>query len=387
MKNPAPRGLPAAAAADMISVVPATPLLAWLERRALAFHVALTFALLGLVGLADYLSGYNLSILIFYLLPISLALWFVGHRFALCICFLSIAVWLAGDLAAGAVYPSKFILGWNAAIALAFFLVVVWLLHHLRVAMRGLERRVLERTTALRAELTERARLEDELLAVAERERHRLGHDLHDGLGQHLTATAMAGQVLSEALAARALRAESAAAGRLVALIEEAIGQTRELARDLVPAGLEAEGLATALRELAASTVRRHPGVVCTFVGWPEEPTINDPTVAEHLFRIAQESVRNALRHGGARHIEIRLRAEAGGAGVLTVEDDGCGLLESGSDPRLRASGGLGLRLMAHRAAILNSRLDARRLGPKGGTRVTCRFPLHGEKSTVETQP
>ena len=86
--------------------------------------VALTLTLLVLVGLVDYSTGYELSVLIFYLLPVSLATWFVSRRFAIVTSLLSVGVWIAGDIGAGATYSSKGILVWNAMIILCFFLVV-----------------------------------------------------------------------------------------------------------------------------------------------------------------------------------------------------------------------------------------------------------------------
>lgn len=352
--------------------MPEPPIIAWLERRSPTLLTAVTFVLLLLVGLADYLSGYSLSFLTFYLLPVSLAAWFVGRWFAAGISVLSVAVWLAGDLAAGAIYANRFIPGWNAAIALTFFLVVVWLLTSLRAQLHHLEARVRQRTAALTAEMVERERLEKEILDVSERERRRIGHDLHDGLGQHLTGTALAGKVLEDRLAARALP-EAGDAGRIVTLVEEAIELTRGLARGLSPVALEVEGLTDALRELAARTTRQFH-VACEFHGGDndsDDPHVGpaESDVAMHLYRIAQEAVTNAVRHGGARRLDLALDATDGSL-TLTVTDDGVGL----PAPADRRPGGMGLRIMAHRASIMGAGFDVRRGTPRG-TVVRCAVP------------
>ena len=111
--------------------------------------VALTFALLALVGVVDYLTGYELSVLIFYLLPVSLAAWFIGRRFAALVSLLSVGIWIVGDIFAGATYTHKIVFAWNATITLGFLLVVAFLLDNLRASLLELESRVRHRTAAL----------------------------------------------------------------------------------------------------------------------------------------------------------------------------------------------------------------------------------------------
>src|SRR6202007_3288204 len=111
------------------------------------------------------------------------------------------------SLASGAVYSGPFVPAWNAGIILAFYLVVVWLLTRLRSSRQELEERVRRRTPALTEAIRRRVKIEREILEISEREQRRIGHDLHDSLCQHLTATALAGQVLVQKLAAKTLRA------------------------------------------------------------------------------------------------------------------------------------------------------------------------------------
>ena len=326
--------------------------------------VALTFALLALVGVVDYLTGYELSVLIFYLLPVSLAAWFIGRRFAGLVSLLSVGIWIVGDVIAGATYTNKMVFAWNATITLGFLLVVAFLLDNLRASLLELESRVRHRTAALTEEMFERDRLEKEVLEISEREQRRIGHDLHDGLGQHLTATALAGQVLGNHLAERAQSVEAGEAERVVTLIEEAIELTRSLARGLSPVAVETEGLTVALAELAVGTTAKFY-VPCDLHCAPSVH-FTDPIAAMHLYRITQEAISNAVRHGRASRVDITLEQEAGRL-TLMILDNGRGLPPPGG----RRAEGQGLRIMAHRARMIGGQLEVASAAC-GGTRVRC---------------
>jgi signal transduction histidine kinase len=337
-----------------------------LEQRPWPLLVATSFGLLILVGLADYLTGFNISFSVFYLLAIGFAVWFVGRGFGFLLSVLSVISWLIGDFAAGARFPNLFVPAWNAAILLAFYFIVVWLLDKLRSLNRELESRVQQRSAALTREMAERERLEKELLDISEREQRQIGHDLHDNLGQHLTSIAMAAQVLREKLDAKS-PPEAGDAARIVALVEDGIAMARELARGLSPVELEAEGLMSALQELAAG-LSKWSKVACLFEC--EAPVlIADAATAMHLYRIAQEAVSNAVRHGKPRRIVISLDETRAGV-TMSVEDDGAGLPEN-----WRSGQGIGTRIMAHRAAIIGGTLS---IEPNltGGTLVKCHLPV-----------
>src|ERR1039458_547715 len=337
-------------------------LLETLERRSRRFLILAGLGVLVVIGIIDYLTGYEMLFSVFYLLGVGLAAWFVGKGFGLVMSVLSALVWIGGDLAAGARYANPLIPAWNALIGMVFYFIVVWLLTSLRAFHRELEATVRQRTQALTLEMAERQRLEEEILRVGERERRHIGHELHDGLCQHLTGTALAGQVLGERLAAKSLP-EAADAGKVVELVEEGILLARNLARGLYPVEMEAEGLMVAFRDLAANTTNATK-VRCVFEC--DAPVlIHDDAAATHLFRIAQEAVRNAIQHGKPKRIGITL-AEHGGFVTLTVEDDGVGVPETA-----RKTNGLGIRIMAHRAAMIGGSF-AIEPGPTGGTIVTC---------------
>jgi signal transduction histidine kinase len=218
----------------------------------------------------------------------------------------------------------------------------------------------------VRAHEVERAAMEREVLETGERERRRIGHELHDGLGQRLTAAALSANSLADALAANAPQDATRAAG-IAGQLREAIAETRELSHGLAPAGLEAGGLVDALAELVGAVSRsgRVRGVLESAPSLP----MSDPAVATHLFRIAQEAVTNALRHASANEIRVGLEAREGRV-TLEVEDDGSGMPEP-----IPMGRGIGLRVMRHRAQLLGGALEIV-ASPAGGTLVRCRVPI-----------
>jgi signal transduction histidine kinase len=258
---------------------------------------------------------------------------------------------------------------WNCGITLTVYFVVVKTLASLRRLQNELEERVRQRTTALTNEMQERTRLEKEVLEISEREQRRIGHDLHDTLGQHLTGTALAAQVLEEKLTTRD-RPEAADANKVVELVEEGISLSRKLAKGLHPFEMEADGLMRALEELVATSSELFK-VSCRFEC--DSPVlIRDGATSAHLYRIAQEAVSNAVKHGKARNVVVQLEAVEDGI-ALRVRDDGIGLPDSLPEQR-----GMGLRIMAHRASIIGATFAAQRAN-SGGTVVACLVRHKGE--------
>jgi signal transduction histidine kinase len=336
------------------------------DRRLRRLLIAITFAMVAVIGLADFLTGIQLSMLVFYFLPVCLAVAAVGRRFGVLIAFVSVATWLVGDYAAGAHYANLLIAGWNALIALGTYLVVVWLFALVLGLHRKMEERVRQRTIALTEEIMERERLEKAVLEIGERERHSIGRDLHDGLSQHLTGTALVAQAVEARLAARDAP-EAEELRRIVGLIEQGIEETRSLAQGLLLAEIDRDGLGPALEDLATAT-RTQFRVDCEFQG-DRDIRLGESGTVTHCYHIAQEAVRNAVRHGKARRISIRLSGRDETL-TLAVRDNGAGL-----PPPSARGRGLGLRIMAHRAAIIGARFSVA-AQPDGGTLALCELPL-----------
>jgi PAS domain S-box-containing protein len=219
-------------------------------------------------------------------------------------------------------------------------------------------------------DVTERKRLEKEVVEIGDRECRRLGQDLHDGLSQRLTALSYRCQNLRRRLADAGDGEMGDELERLTEMAREAIRESRSLARGLAPVELRAGGLMEALAELAARTTETF-GIACTFA-CPRPVLLADEALATHAYRIAQEAVTNAVRHSGGEHIVLGLSRGAGAA-TIEVEDDGCGLPPG---PRTGgAGGGMGLHIMRYRAEMIGGHL-ALEPRPDGGTRVRVTFPV-----------
>jgi PAS domain S-box-containing protein len=215
-------------------------------------------------------------------------------------------------------------------------------------------------------DISERKRLEKTVLEISEREQRRIGQDLHDGLGQHLTGIAFLTKVQERRLA-ESHSPQATDAARIVELVNDAIRKTRELARGLLPVVSDAHGLMSALR-LYASEIEDLFGIVCRFE-CEQAVLIHNAPMATHMYHIAQEAVNNAIKHGRSKNILIHLSSDER-QGMLIVKDDGVGI-ERPPAPHT----GVGLHIMNYRAGMIGGNLEVRREQPRGTT-VTCRFPI-----------
>jgi PAS domain S-box-containing protein len=223
-------------------------------------------------------------------------------------------------------------------------------------------------------DITERkhAEVEKAILETIEKEQRRIGQDLHDGLCQQLTGVALIAKALAIKLADKA-PSEASEAEEIAQLINHAIDQTRDLARGLSPVEIEAAGLAPALLKFA-STIERLYKISCVFnySDGANFPHAYPPVLATNLYRIAQEAVANAVKHGKAKRVTIALSIGQD-RGLLTIQDDGIGF-----DAALSGHPGLGLRSMHYRGNMIGARLKIR-AGVAGGVVVTCSFPYRQE--------
>lgn len=210
-----------------------------------------------------------------------------------------------------------------------------------------------------------RQRLEKEILEISEREQQRIGQDLHDDLGQQLAGIWCLSRVLEGSLTAKKYP-EAADAAKITGLLRDALALTRTLARGLHPVALDSGGLIVALDELR----RRTSEMFRVNCRCKAPPTLNvDNAFATHLYRIAQEAVTNAVKHGGAHDIEIELSSNSHNT-ILSVRDNGVGMPAAALEGR-----GMGLRIMSYRAGMIGGTLTVESHHNGGGTLVVCTIP------------
>jgi two-component system sensor kinase FixL len=216
-------------------------------------------------------------------------------------------------------------------------------------------------------DVSERKLLERAMLQAVNREQYRIGNDLHDGLGQELTGVALMLRGLAGRLGTEYPPILPEIEG-ITRLVNNAIESTRALARGLSPVNLERGGLQDALEGLAmhASELYGVPTVFSHRLG--SNRTLN-AELANHLYRIAQEAVRNAVRHGQARSIRLHLNSVRAKV-KLSITDDGIGMPAGAMD-----AAGMGLKIMCYRARILGGDVSFEAAEPSG-TRVVCECPI-----------
>ncbi len=224
-------------------------------------------------------------------------------------------------------------------------------------------------------DITERRRLEREVIAASDETRRQIGEDLHDMLASHLAGTAMMADTLAENLGEK----NSGVAEKIreiTELIREAGEQARTLSHSLMPLEVKNDELEDGLQKLA-DRQEQMGEFTCTFGADESLPSLRGE-VASHLYRIVSEAVGNAAKHANPETIEIRLR-RADDRLVLTVRDDGVGI-----PAELETTDGLGLHTMKYRAELIGATLD---VGPaaEGGTVVRCRLPLTALSEPDET--
>jgi PAS domain S-box-containing protein len=205
--------------------------------------------------------------------------------------------------------------------------------------------------------MTEHRRLEREILEINEYQRRKIGQDLHDGLGQHLTGIAFLSKVLAQKLNASSNK-ESEEAQTIVQHVNEAISQTRTLARGLHPIELETNGFYSALQEIKIQTEKLFK--IRCHLKYEVPNQIQNQMVATHLYRIVQEAVHNAIKHGKAKNVHINLTAKDNQI-ILTIKDDGMGLAK-----KLKQGKGMGLEIMKYRARAIGANFELTNGTPRG---------------------
>jgi signal transduction histidine kinase len=333
-------------------------LLSFFERQSKAWLWIAALALVALFGFVDYFTGYDMTFFLFYALPILLMVRFSGKMEAVLMALFCSLAWFVADTAAGHPYRHSMLQAWEVGMRIAFFLLVV-------VGGSAIKARI---------ELLQHSQqLEQEIIKISEREQQRIGQDLHDGLCQYYAAVGCAAGSLRNTLQAEG-SPSVAAATEIEQLIMEGVGQTRSLARGLFPVENDAAGLQSALQELTANASRLL-NFKCEFHADQLVP-VHDNVRATHLFRIAQEALNNATRHGHATEATVNLSAHRGNV-TLSVADNG-----SGIPAPLPKGRGLGLSIMQFRARLIGATLNISP-DPRGGTLVVCSCPQGAELHPV----
>jgi signal transduction histidine kinase len=333
-----------------------------------------------LMGIFDYLTGVEISFGLFYLLPISFVTWYLEKKAGILIALLSAVLWLYADMSAIDRYASHAIPFWNALVRLGFFAIVVFLLSKLKNLSRELEEKVKMRTADLTSEINERKKTEDELrkkseklrqLAkrvqdIREEENSKTAREIHDELGQALTAIKIETMSISKKHSNDAELEERLS--MIVDTVDDTIKSIRRIARRLRPRLLDELGLLPAiqwqLREFQTRT-----GIRFTLVSSDENIKLH-PSVSTALFRILQEAITNTARHSKATTLNIAI-SNSNGSITMNIKDNGVGL----TNGELDKSHSLGILGMQERARILHGKVEILQV-QEGGTEVIVNIPI-----------
>ena len=215
-------------------------------------------------------------------------------------------------------------------------------------------------------DITVQRQLEQEVLTASERERHRLGQDLHDGLGQQLTGLSLLSSRVERQLIQQG-HPEAATMTQLSRFLQDAVSQTHDLAHASYPVILESEGLGAALQTLRDQAESLY-GLKVSLTGQMASRRIPaNPSI--HLYRIAQEALTNAVKHGQAHQVSFELD-ELPSRLRFRIDDDGIGFPDDEDFTH-----GMGMRNMTYRARLIGASLEFDR-SPEGGARIVAILPL-----------
>jgi signal transduction histidine kinase len=314
------------------------------------------------IGWLDHITGFQVTLFVFYGIPIFLAVWWGGTKPGLFIALISGVVWWLANMSTTP-YETQLGYAWALVNRLVYQIALVFAVSALRDKHEADEARI--------QMLEERRQLEKDIVAVSEYEQQRIGQDLHDGICQQLAAIGCAARVLSEDLQAQGVQSAQDAS-MIEGSLQQVVLEARNLARGIFPVHVDRSGLAAALVDLGRITSRL-TGTSIVVNDCVDVP-LDAPEVSMHLYRIAQEAVANAVKHSGATEIKIAMKL-ADDWLELRVEDNGKGMPPT---TRTRVEG-MGLRTMHYRAQALEAGLsfDSR---PQGGTLVSCRLQLKNLK-------
>lgn len=349
--------------------------------REMPIWLAYALVIVGLtsVFILDYFTGNEISFSILYLIPISLCLWYIGKWQAVIASIVSAVLWYFGD--SRIVYSSETIAYWNAFVRLGFFFIVVMLLNYVKRFNLSLGDIIKARTIELEKEISVRKQVEEEVkekneqlsnLAmtiekVKEEENLKIAREIHDELGQVLTALKMEINILGQKMSDDKKSKEKLES--VNSLIDETINLVRKISTRLRPRLLDELGLFPAM-EMQVRELQTRTGIRC-ITQFPDEEIIKDKEMSLAIFRIFQEALTNVIRHAKATNVLIKSYLVSDQF-VMEIKDNGIGIGNS----ELSENGSLGILGMKERVSLLNGNLKLENVS-SGGTLLRVDIPIN----------
>jgi len=336
----------------------------FIEKQSRRTQAVEALVVLALLGTLDYSTGQGLSVSLLYSILVFVVAWFGKRRFALVFATLCAASWWWANKDVHP-YGGRWGYAWATTSRLVSFVFVAVGSSALKSKQESDRQRILA---------LERAKdLEREITRISEHEQRRIGQDLHDGVCQVLAAIRCSVSSVRDDLRARSAP-EAEVTGEIAEMLRDAIVEIRHLARGIFPVQMESAGLQAVLDDLVETTRRLHRVEASFETGG--DVRIGDPEVAMHLYRIAQEALSNAVKHGGTARIVVAIR-QMGDLIRLSVADNGGGF--SGQQDSIE---GMGLKTMRYRAQLIGADLNLS--SSSTGVTVTCLLPM---TSTTALKP
>ena len=334
------------------------------QRQAPGWIFAEAAALLVPIAFYDYSTGYEVSLSILYCIPIFIVAWCCDRKSGVLMALMAAITWWWADVQAGHPYLRSWLEGWEVFVRCGFFIITA-------IGTSAVKQQ--RDASASRIALLEYSqRLEREIIGISEREQERIGQDLHDGICQYLAALSCSAASLKSDLEGHGLPRRPRWRMSLPDFCGKRSSRLGIWRAGLVPVQMDEAGLASALEELAASATRLL-GIRCVYET-AGSPLIRDNVVAMHLYRIAQEAINNATKHGKATECSSFHFVEDGQATTLRIADNGAGISTNRNE-----SDGMGLGLMHYRARLVGGELNIEE-PQTGGTVISCGIPLQREE-------
>lgn len=338
--------------------------------------------LVAFVGFIDYYTTREVSFSIFYLIPITFTAWYVGKYAGVFFSILSAIVWFNLDNISNLQYSSPAIPFWNALVRLGFFVIVVFLIHKIKSLKTGLENSIVQRTSELITEINEHKKSREEIFlmtnqlrelnrkieSIKEDQNARIAREIHDELGQSLTAINLELNWISKKNSRNADVVQRL--GALSKIVIDTIGTVRKISSDLRPRLLDQLGIFPAIESQLKEFESRTS--IKTSLSLPGKTVEIDNNAATTIFRILQEALTNIARHSKCKNVDVLISANGSNTLMMSVKDDGIGFDSEKAAKGLKSLGIIGMK---ERASILNGTLDV--VTSQGqGTEIILKAPI-----------